>query len=368
MVCQNIVILKLSLPILFLSVFQLSILHLKAQDSNNTPRITIQSFQKNRKDIIESIDTIDIQELDSALILLDSILGESSLNLKNILSRLGEIKITKEDFSSIDSIFEGLTQPFHSSLDADVNISNKKVSLGVILDDNPLHDENHNNLPFILDVIPGSPADKAGLKKGDFILELDRKKVHHIEDVKNVLQQKVENDSLVIKYFSNHDTLYTVAFLKCMEKRQENWLSLIQREFSKDSCVKNPAHPLCEKIIIQKSGPRLGLKIKDLNEEGKKALKAKNGKVIVSEVFQSSLAEKMNLQINDVIISVNNHIIQNSKDFKSYIEQLEIPHPIELKYIRYGKKKKASGIIDEYSKPWDDNSPLNIIDLSKVKH
>ncbi|MCO5231644.1 MAG: PDZ domain-containing protein [Chitinophagales bacterium] len=358
---------KLPLPILFLAFNFLLFQQLKAQDSTNTtPRITIKSFQKDGKDVKESIKTIDIDDLDNALIILDSVLGESGINLKNIHSRLGELNLLEGDFSSIDGFLDSLSQVFNFSLDT--NIPKKKVSLGVIINDNTHNEEAKTYLPLILEVIAGSPADKSGLKKGDYIFELDQQRMHHIEDIKKLISQKKENDSLAIRYIRNQDTLNTVAFLKCMEKRQENWLSLMQRETSKDSCTKNPAHPFCEKIIIQKSGPRLGLKIKELNEEGKKALKAKNGKIIVTEVFHKSLAERMGLQINDVILSVNGHVIQNTMDLKNYIDQLQIPHPVEIKYIRYGKKKKVSGVIDEYSKPWDENAPMNIIDLSKVKH
>ncbi|HZH67773.1 MAG TPA: PDZ domain-containing protein, partial [Chitinophagales bacterium] len=111
-------------------------------------------------------------------------------------------------------------------------------------------------------------------------------------------------------------------------------------------------------------GPKLGVKVKDLNAEARKALRARKGGAMITKVIENTTAEEMQLQINDVIIEVNGHEIQNVNELKEIIDSYPEQKSVHLKYIRYGKKKKTSGVLKEFSLEWEEADMMKIIDLS----
>lgn len=63
------------------------------------------------------------------------------------------------------------------------------------------------------DVRNGSPAEKAGLKGGDIMIEFDGKKVGNLQDYTYLLRQKKPGDEVVVKYLRNGQTLETKVTL-----------------------------------------------------------------------------------------------------------------------------------------------------------
>ncbi len=54
----------------------------------------------------------------------------------------------------------------------------------------------------VVKVEPGSPADEAGLKKGDVILEIDRKKINNVEDFKRITSLVKSKEETVLLYIN----------------------------------------------------------------------------------------------------------------------------------------------------------------------
>ena len=52
----------------------------------------------------------------------------------------------------------------------------------------------------IMDVFPGSPADKAGLKRGDVIKELDGKMIDAKEAFMAIMREKKPDQQMIVKY------------------------------------------------------------------------------------------------------------------------------------------------------------------------
>jgi len=91
---------------------------------------------------------------------------------------------------------------------------NNKPMLGV-----QIEELNDNSGVKINDVNTNSPAEKAGLEKGDILTQIDGNAVKSIEDLKQALNSKKEGDSVDITYLRNgkkHNT--TVVFPKPIKK------------------------------------------------------------------------------------------------------------------------------------------------------
>jgi serine protease DegQ len=55
-------------------------------------------------------------------------------------------------------------------------------------------------------VVPNTPADKAGMKAGDVITEFDGKKVENANDIRKILQDKKPDDKVKVKILRNGET------------------------------------------------------------------------------------------------------------------------------------------------------------------
>lgn len=63
-----------------------------------------------------------------------------------------------------------------------------KPSLGL-----KIQDSEQGDGVKVLEVLPGSPADKAGVKKNDLIRQWSGKEIHHLSDLQDILQQNGNN-------------------------------------------------------------------------------------------------------------------------------------------------------------------------------
>jgi S1-C subfamily serine protease len=54
---------------------------------------------------------------------------------------------------------------------------------------------------LIADVQPGGPADKAGLKAGDVIVQMDGKAVNNVQDLSDILLSKKPGDTVTVQYY-----------------------------------------------------------------------------------------------------------------------------------------------------------------------
>ncbi len=345
---QILILLSISIPQIVLG-----------QENKSSSKIILNSISIQNDSTKESSEVINVDNLDHAIFILDSILNKNGIDFNNIQSILGDFEI---DNGSLNKMIESLSKGFNHFK---MSSTTQKVVLGVVIDDySSLGDENQKH-PTITEVIEKSSAQKAGLSKKDILYKINQKEVHSIQDIFDIINDKKEGDSLKIQYIRNTDTLKTIAVLQACKSHNDNWFSLFQDKMGiKDSCDHRKEKPFCEKIIIQKSGPRLGVKVTDLDAEARKALRAKKGGAIITKVQPKSTAERMQLQVNDVITSINGHEILNISELKTIVNNLPMPQEVEVKYIRYGKKKKVKGTINEFSKPWDDNEMMNIIDMS----
>lgn len=146
-------------------------------------------------------------------------------------------------------------------------------------------------------IYENSPAEKAGLKEGDVILECNETKLEDPSDL-----QKIVIGS----------PIGTVLKLKVLRENKTIFIDI--------KTDKMPSDEKIEKSEMSKN--LLGIKVRDLLPKEKKETFYKFG-VIVVDVMPNSPADLAGIMEGDIIFTINQKQIKNSNDFKQIISSLK---------------------------------------------
>ncbi|MBD1172348.1 Do family serine endopeptidase [Pelagibacterales bacterium SAG-MED05] len=164
-----------------------------------------------------------------------------------------------------------------------------------------------------------SPADKAGIKAGDIIVEFDGKRIDKMRTLPRVVANTKVGKNVKVQIWRN-------------KKLITKDLKLGRLESSEEFKEKKSQQKRTEELEIEK----LKITVRDLNKEdiSSRNLKITKGVVITEISNASPLNGKLN--INDIIIEVKRTPITKSSDLKNVIEKI----------IKQGDKNLLLSIID----------------------
>jgi serine protease Do len=150
---------------------------------------------------------------------------------------------------------------------------------------------------LVADVVSGSPADAAGIKRGDVIVAYDGKVVEESHDLPAAVAATPIDKEVtltVVRDGKEHHLLAKIAKLESEEAMAES--------------SKQPARG------------KWGLQLQDLNPQiaSQLGLKADHGVVVVN-VEPGSPAERASIQQGDVILEVNRHPVKSVKEVKEQV-------------------------------------------------
>jgi serine protease Do len=164
-----------------------------------------------------------------------------------------------------------------------------------------------------------SPADKAGIKAGDIILEFDGKKIDSMRTLPKVVANTKVGKSVKIKIWRD-------------KKLISKSLKLGRLESSEEFKDKKPKKKKTEEIEIEK----LKITVRDVNKDDVSSRKLKSVKgVVITEISNKSPLKGL-LNINDIIIEAKRIQITKSSDLKDVVD----------KAFKKGDKNLLLSIID----------------------
>ena len=158
---------------------------------------------------------------------------------------------------------------------------------------------------LVASVGESSPADKAGIKAGDIILEFDGKKIDTMRTLPKVVANTKVGKNVQLKVWRNK---------KLISKR----LTLGRLESSEEFKEKKPAK-INKEIEIE----TLKITVRDISNqdiESRKLDKNIKGAVIVNISSKSSLSGLLN--VNDIIIEVQKNPVIKSADLNEIVNQI----------------------------------------------
>ncbi len=165
-----------------------------------------------------------------------------------------------------------------------------------------------------------SPADKAGIKAGDIVLEFDGKKIDTMRTLPRVVANTKVGKDVVVKIWRNK---------KLISKN----LKLGRLESSEEFKEKKPKTKKVEDLEIEK----LKISVRDLTKEdiNSKKLTRITGGAVITEISKNSPLSGL-LSVNDIIIEAQKTPIRKSSDLKNIIDRI----------TKKGEKNLLLSIID----------------------
>ena len=159
---------------------------------------------------------------------------------------------------------------------------------------------------LVASVSENSPADKAGIKAGDIILEFDGKKVDIMRTLPKLVAQTEVGKKVTVKVWRNQKLISKKVLLGRLES-------------SKAFKAENELKPEENEFVLIKE---LKISVRDLNKNDIKNrnLPKNTTGVVVTEILSGS--PLMFVSPNDVIVELQKKTITNSKQFSKLIEQI----------------------------------------------
>jgi len=158
---------------------------------------------------------------------------------------------------------------------------------------------------LVANVTPGGPADKAGIKQGDVILELNGQKIKNSSELRNRVAQLGPGTS---------------AKIGLLRDGREIQVSVILGERPKGQAQGSPREEQPKETMSRK----LGLSVQTLTPDIAEQLgfKGEQG-VVVTDVVPGSPADEANLQSGDLIKEVNRGQVRSVNDFEKAVKGLK---------------------------------------------
>jgi hypothetical protein len=189
---------------------------------------------------------------------------------------------------------------------------------------------------YVASVQAGSPAEKAGLKKGDVILSYDAQSVQGAQQFRRLVRETPPGRTISLAVWRDGNS-------------QQFSVKIGERGDQEESFVFPGMHgdhgPLPRDFkfhfdmpsVWDFSGPRLGINAQDLDGQLGAYFGAPDGKgVLVTEVLPDTPAEKAGLKAGDVITRVEGKQIGTTSDLRENLRAKSATGDITLNILRRG--------------------------------
>jgi serine protease Do len=170
---------------------------------------------------------------------------------------------------------------------------------------------------LVAEVNPGSPAEKAGIHRGDIIIEFDGHPIHEMNELPRLVAGTAPN---------------TKSAVKILRDGKEKTLSLTITEMAEEK----PA-PAAPGEGGEEETP-LGLMVNNLTPELAKRFRLRDNKgVVVVQVAPGSAGAEAGLRPGDLVLEVGGQVVSSAKEFRDAAKKLTKGQVSRLLIKRQGR-------------------------------
>lgn len=180
---------------------------------------------------------------------------------------------------------------------------------------------------LVNEVVDDSPAEKAGVKDEDIIVEYDGKKITDADDLTTAVRASKPGTSVSVVVSRKDEKKSLQATIGEAPKRQ---VAVTAPRASRDA-------------IFWNSSEILGLQLRELNEQLGAYFGAPNNEgVLVEEVEDNSNAAKAGFKAGDVITRVGRKSIEDINDIRRALYAYDEGEKVDMEVLRKGSKQVLS--------------------------
>ncbi|RKG34712.1 Do family serine endopeptidase [Acinetobacter tianfuensis] len=196
-----------------------------------------------------------------------------------------------------------------------------RAYLGVSLQDIDRNLAESYHLPkpegsLITQVVPNSPAAKAGFKAGDVILKFNGSPISRTAELLNYLNRAVPNQSIQLEVLRDD----------------------ARRNISAQLSTAPDDTPAKAEVQAQGAkGPVLGVSIRNLSPNELSRLEIKGG-VLIEDVRRDGIAAQAKILPGDIVTQINNKTVNNSNEFIAAVSELKKGTIARVAIIREGQR------------------------------
>ncbi len=188
---------------------------------------------------------------------------------------------------------------------------------------------------LVSDVMKNSPAESAGIKEGDVIVEFNGKRVYDADDLVRAvskLEPGTKVDVIVMR--KNEKKTFQVTLGRLPRKRETQAFTFPM--------------PRVPEVFAFGYGNILGMKLMELNEQLGAYFEAPDNRgVLVEEVKKSSAADKAGFKAGDVITRAAGKRVDELRKITRALEDYEEGDKVDFEIVRKGTRKTLTVEIDK---------------------
>jgi serine protease Do len=196
---------------------------------------------------------------------------------------------------------------------------------------------------YVSSVEQGTPADKAGLKVGDVIIEMAGRQMRSEVDVRNSTLLHRPGESVEVKYIRDGKVHTTRVVL---EDREKYLASNTQRMQPRDNPFApfdfdpfgegNPVPPPRERGESMGAPAVLGVTVRGLTDEERTKVPGNKG-VMVEEVTPNSVAQRAGVRQGVIIAAIGKVKVDSPEELRNEISKYKTGDSTTLSYVRIGR-------------------------------
>jgi len=194
---------------------------------------------------------------------------------------------------------------------------------------------------YITGVVDDSPAEKAGIKRGDIITNAGGKSVKDSDQLEEIIESTGAGNQLPVTVFRDGKEITLSAVL---DEEPDYGMGSQMSEYMMSGPF---AKRNIRNFFISGSGTgKLGVKVQDMNPQLAKYFKVDEG-VLVTEVMEDRPAAKAGMQAGDVITKVAGEKVEDAEDLTEEIGEHEVGDKVEIAAVRDGSKMTFNVELDD---------------------
>ena len=208
-------------------------------------------------------------------------------------------------------------------------------------------------------VTPESPADKAGLKAGDAIVEFDGERVRSVLHLTRLVQETPAGRSVTAGVMRGSQKLTVnvmperrtfdddFGFRYLETPRASRATPPPPPRAPRPPALMTPARPFDFPGVLRFGrGGRLGVTIESIDDQLAEYFGVKEG-ALVKSVQDGSAAQKAGIKAGDVITAINGSKVYESSDVNRAIERLETGGEFTVDVVRDKKTQSLKGKVEQ---------------------